>query len=690
MQIASLFAKAGFIVDASGLTAFRTEMQTVKKEMGETLRVINKVNASLKGVTTRFRSIQGLFDPSKMTAWRTSIGAATRQYVRTIQASSAAIDKLATVATNDSVRLNRFHLVLEAGVGKVTNYAQSLYHLEAAMLRLNAAIRARPIISTPRASNAGAGQGGRSGGGGAAAAAGVGESLFASWGIGRLLKPMLPSGMGIGGMLGTGYALKELVATGREMMALEMKMTAVSNTTMDFANNMKYVRKVSQDLGLDLLQTGNAYANIVVAAQDKLSPKKMQAMFTGFNKYYAAVHMKTADQTLANLAIQQMFGKDKIQAQEARLQMGQRVTPFVKLLTASAKEALGDKFTTFDDVMKKGMLDPSMLLPLVAEKLGKIAENNDALAQSLRNSQTAQQRFKNNMEDLSGAIMHGGLDKALAVLFRGLNLIIDILKPVGRFIMALAKSIKTMFDAVSNHPFITTVLMFVVAALAMWLVSLSSLLPAMWAVGGVLSAITARVAILNLAMIRLWGVIGLVVAAFSQLDGFLGGEQDNWLTVMAEGMEYLGSVMMLTFSNIRLSIAELMADIRALGTWKGVKKWLIEGATDGNGDVAGVDRIPNPSYLKLLPGGGIASGMIDWMNSKLQDTSYIPNYRSPMLPNSPLASSAQQPITNMITIDVSKLSPESQAAYKNGEGYNFGMAVGEAIRAGGLTVTPMH
>jgi hypothetical protein len=231
------------------------------------------------------------------------------------------------------------------------------------------------------------------------------------------LKPMLPMGMGLGGMLGGGYAFRELIGAGREMFGMELKMKAVSKDSEAFANNMAYVKKLSQELGIDIVAAGNAYAQIVVTAQDKMNPEKMQKMFTGFNKYYAAVHMTEDKQKLANLAITQMFGKDKIQAQEARLQMGQNVTPFIKLLTEAAKAQLGKAFTTFDDVMKKGLLDPSKLLPDVADKLAAIAENGGSLEEALKNSQVAQVRFNNSLKEFSYVVMKGGLDHALAVMF---------------------------------------------------------------------------------------------------------------------------------------------------------------------------------------------------------------------------------------------------------------------------------
>ena len=199
-------------------------------------------------------------------------------------------------------------------------------------------------------------------------------------------------------------------------------------------------------MGLDLITTGNAFANIVVTAKEKMSPEAMQEMFKGFNKYYTAVHMTTDDQRLANLAIQQMFGKDKIQAQEARLQMGQRVTPFIKLLTEVAKEQMGSKFTSFDDVMKRGLLDPSKMLPEVAKKLTEIANTGGAYEEALKNSQVAQIRFNNSLKEFSVIVMKGGLDHLLAVMF---TIGSEAVPMAAKAIKGLMHSIKNTFNFLS-------------------------------------------------------------------------------------------------------------------------------------------------------------------------------------------------------------------------------------------------
>lgn len=311
MQIASLFAKAGFQVDTSGLTAFRNEMQKVKTEMTETFKVMGRVNSSLKGVLTRFRSIQGMFDPGKLTSWRTAVAAATRQYVRTMYASQAAINNLSTDAMASAKKLNSFHAVLRGGESSIITYTQAIYHLEAALSRLRQSNSGRQF-PLPRPPSLGGGQGGGGAGGGGGGARSVG--LLESLGIGALLRPMLPTGMGLGGMLGAGYATKELIQSGREVQAMEIKLQAVSRSALEYQKNLEYVRKTSNLLAMDTVEFGKAYATIFETAKAKASVDDIQRMNTGFNKFFKALQLTPDEAKGAMRAIGQMFNKGKILA----------------------------------------------------------------------------------------------------------------------------------------------------------------------------------------------------------------------------------------------------------------------------------------------------------------------------------------------------------------------------------------
>ena len=319
--VATLFAELGFKIDNQGIDSFRTTLKEIQKELGDVMRTSANTGKSVSALIKKINGVNSAFDPSKMQAWRKQLNTGIKSYIEMVGANEQALQALSTKSVDASRRMKLLTGRVDQGTDALGRYLLRLEMVIQALARLRAA-----GVNLPRVGGGlqGGGNGSRGSGGGHPPSGGSGlGSLLAGAGLGSFLKPMLPMGIGVGGFLGAGYTVKEVITTGREMMAMELKMKSVSGESADFARNMEYIRDLSQALGLSLTEAGNAFANIVVTAKDKMSPREMQRMFTGFNKYYAAVHMTTADQKLANLSIQQMFGKDKIQAQEARLQMGQ-------------------------------------------------------------------------------------------------------------------------------------------------------------------------------------------------------------------------------------------------------------------------------------------------------------------------------------------------------------------------------
>jgi len=604
--IASFYAQMSFNVDSTGLVKFREEMTLVKKEMALTLAIISKTATSLKTMLKSFENMQGKFDAKSMASWRKSIAAAARAYVKVMQSSNGVLQQVAGEAAKSQIKLSNLEKRFISGTTSLNNYNNSLRTTVALLQQL----RASAGSPLPRVGGGfrGGANGGSGAGGGAphppsgAGAGGLG-GMLAGAGIMSFLKPMLPMGMGIGGMLGGGYAFRELITAGREVMAMELKMKAVSGSSQEFARNMKFVRDMSQEMGLDLITTGNAFANIVVTAKEKMSPEAMQEMFKGFNKYYTAVHMTTDDQRLANLAIQQMFGKDKIQAQEARLQMGQRVTPFIKLLTEVAKEQMGSKFTSFDDVMKRGLLDPSKMLPEVAKKLTEIANTGGAYEEALKNSQVAQIRFNNSLKEFSVIVMKGGLDHLLAVMF---TIGSEAVPMAAKAIKGLMHSIKNLYlfltEAVLtfNTLFATTI--------AAAVIGMTFLFTSTWVAFGNAAlyahAAWTRLSVLMLRVAAIIRPIALMLTALesvSILVDSLSGEDisNSWIISLIAWVDLLFAKMENGIASINLQFAEWASKYDFLPSFQE------HGRYDENGDRTPANTatelrklVPNPEALK--------------------------------------------------------------------------------------------
>ena len=561
--VATLFAELGFKIDNQGIDTFRTTIKDIQKELGNVMRTSANTGKSVSALIKKINGVNSAFDPTKMQAWRKQLNTGVKSYIDMIGANEKALNNLSTKSVDASRRMKLLTGRVEQGSTALSTYLTRLEAVIAALARLRAA-----GVNLPRVGGGNGSRGGGTGGGHPPSGGSGMGALLAGAGLGTFLKPMLPMGMGVGGLLGMGYTVKEVITTGREMMAMELKMKSVSGESADFARNMEYVRDLSKYLGLSLTEAGNAFANIVVTAKDKMSPKELQRMFTGFNKYYAAVHMTTADQKLANLAIQQMFGKDKIQAQEARLQMGQRVTPFIKLLTQAAKEQLGDKFTSFDDVMRKGLLDPAKLLPSVADKLAAIAENGGALEEALHNSQSQQERFNNALREFSYALMKSGLDEFLAGMFKLGTEVVPVLLASFKWLFKAIKSVFSILKALgewaTDHPFLAVLATTMIA----FLLSIAKGLPFITMLqAGLLSAGWAVAFLLGMVRKLLFagGLTTLIMLLSDFQNYFMLGNKDGILGAWEDFFTEWWSVLDKRFSITLLKFAMFREQMNPFG-----------------------------------------------------------------------------------------------------------------------------
>ena len=312
-QIASLYASLGFNVDQSGLTAFRTEMQTLKKEFTEVLKDTANMNRRLKTLAGRMGEFNRLFNPQNITDWRKRLVAAIRQYDGVMQATRNQMVTFGQDVFDSERKLHWFENRLKSNINTLDTYRQHLEPVVLLLERLRGA--AGSPLPRPRGGYGGGSSGNQGGSGSRGQGGGsVGGGLLQAMGVGAFLRPMLPTGMGLGGMLGAGYGFRELVQAGREMQAMEMKLQAVSENAAVFNSNLEFVKKTSQELALNVSEFGASYASIFQSAKRTAGVEQIQQMSEGMNKYFRTLQM-TPEQIKGSLrAVSQMFNKEAVQA----------------------------------------------------------------------------------------------------------------------------------------------------------------------------------------------------------------------------------------------------------------------------------------------------------------------------------------------------------------------------------------
>lgn len=630
MELAKLFASVGFKVETDGLTTFRQELQTLKTEIKDAADGIGKFKGYLKGLNKELVKFKTLVDPGNLTNWHKSMTTALENFYR-VQSKNAQSQFNAThFADAFILSISRLHAAMLGRVPEIEAYSNAIAQLANSFQALKAATagiqRFRQVPSTALTQTQGGAGGSRRGSGRRGngyednqyigywgRASGIAKSPLAAF-----VRPMLPTGMGLFNAVAGGYAFKEVVKTGREMTALELKMKSVSNESAQFAENMSFTKNMAQEMGLDIQQVGDAYANIFVAAKKKMASKDIETMFRGFNKYYTSVHMTSEGQRLANLAIQQMFGKGKMQAQEVRLQMGQRVAPFIDILTEVASHTIKG-FTTLDDAMKKGLLDPAKMLPLVAEKLGMTADTGNAYTEALNNSQVAQQRATNAYKFAAYELMKkGGLDHALKELFNSLSGIIPLVVQLAKWLVTAALAVVNAVKALWDLKYV-----FVALAGAIALLNLSAVAAGLTGISRILLVLIPQLWAANAAALKLYGTLAGFLYIFSSINDYMSGE-DNWLHGLQLSLELAVAYFEEFF-------------IKVQGGWERFKMSFethpVAVVNELVGDVANVALGPFKTAHKWI-GGGIDSFIADFQNaSNNYGQSMKSTVQSPAAPN---------------------------------------------------------
>lgn len=148
-------------------------------------------------------------------------------------------------------------------------------------------------------------------------------------------------------------------------------------------------------VGLKYVETAEAAKSFFAAGQNTPLQNQLNQIFTAMTNTGAALQLTTDDMNGAFIALGQMMSKGKVQAEELRGQLGERIPGAF----AMAAKAMGMTTAELDKFMADGKLVAEDLLPALAQALNeKYAQAAEDAANSLQGSlnrmMTQWQQFK--------------------------------------------------------------------------------------------------------------------------------------------------------------------------------------------------------------------------------------------------------------------------------------------------------
>lgn len=185
----------------------------------------------------------------------------------------------------------------------------------------------------------------------------------------------------------------QLIQVARETSKAVTALKNVSGSTAQFADNLRYTTQLAQKYGVYVNDITSNYAKFTAAASIAgMAITDQRKLFESLSRAAAGFGMSADDTNGMFLAVTQMMGKGKIQAEELRGQLGERL-PIA--MQAMAKAA-GTTVAGLDSIMKKGKLLSAEVLPKFADALNEMLPNVDT-----DNIETSLNRLKNAFQEFT-------------------------------------------------------------------------------------------------------------------------------------------------------------------------------------------------------------------------------------------------------------------------------------------------
>lgn len=235
--------------------------------------------------------------------------------------------------------------------------------------------------------------------------------------LGRLAGPLALAALG---MKAFQFATESIKVT-REFEALENAITFAAGSSEKGAQTMDFLRERAKLLGLDLVASAEGYKTLSGAMiGSRLEGKATMDIFDGIQVASSVMGLSAEDSKGAMLALGQMMGKGKVQAEELRGQLGERIPGAFQI----AARAMGKTTIELDKMMQNGELMAEDFLPKFSDELKKTF--GPGLDKSTSSAQANLNRFNNTMLNLKLTLgsklmplvnsVMGGIEKAFNFL----------------------------------------------------------------------------------------------------------------------------------------------------------------------------------------------------------------------------------------------------------------------------------
>lgn len=198
------------------------------------------------------------------------------------------------------------------------------------------------------------------------------------------------------GSLGITSFISKMIEVTKETSRASIALKNVSESTAAYAQNQQWLLEISKKYGVEINSLTSGFAKFKAAADiSNMSLEDQRKIFEAVSRATVAFGLSAEDQRGVFMALSQMMSKNKVMAEELRLQLAERMPVAIQAMAKAA----GVSVEQLDALMKQGKVMSSEVLPRFAEELIKMTPNLDLdnLNKSLVDLSNAFQAFAKNL-----------------------------------------------------------------------------------------------------------------------------------------------------------------------------------------------------------------------------------------------------------------------------------------------------
>lgn len=265
-----------------------------------------------------------------------------------------------------------------------------------------------------------------------------------------------------GGILAGVFAIGKLIAFGNEVTSVTARFEGFQNAIEfasgeDGAKNIEFLDNMIKDLNLDMGASYKGFQTLSGAVKGtSIAGQGLRDIFEGVATAATVMNLSSEQSEGAFLALSQMASKGKVQAEELRGQLGERIPGAFKI----AADAMGVTQIKLNEMLDQGKLYSEDFLPKFAKQLKLTFQ--DGLGKAANSMQTAINKknnallsFKKNAGTAFRPLITGVLE-AGSKLFGFLGELLTHLDPIRKAFNGVAVALEPLRDALmqANSPFL--------------------------------------------------------------------------------------------------------------------------------------------------------------------------------------------------------------------------------------------